>query len=185
MHAHVDGVLVDTFAKPSKMAAWVRSSSITVGAHELVIYAESSDYGDTIRCDVFLDGYSYTDGGPVEELQQRAAIATQANSRFTSPFDSLSLATRFVQTSIWLFPLLGIARGFAWRTEHSALAVGAAASLFCLADWAVAFALLRFLDRAAPKFSHRRLVALGTAVFCCLVDVGLLILISGTLLGLS
>jgi hypothetical protein len=80
MEASIDGRVVISMKRPS--AAWLALSSrpALIGTHEIGIYAETLDRGKTVRCDVFVDGYSLATHEPWSVTRQRAAAVARADA---------------------------------------------------------------------------------------------------------
>jgi hypothetical protein len=76
----VDGRTVLSLLKPSGDRTAIASTPATVDGHQVVVYAETRDLGQTILCDVFVDGYSLTTREPISVIpHRRAAIERLAS----------------------------------------------------------------------------------------------------------
>ena len=81
VEGRVEGQVVVRVPKPwgqRNSSSW---GACTVEGHEVVVYAESWDLGETVRCDVFVDGYSLTTREPTSVIPQRAAAIVTSRSR--------------------------------------------------------------------------------------------------------
>jgi hypothetical protein len=179
MHVWIDGAIASAFKKPGKAAPSIQSPAIEVDGRQIVVYAESRDFGDSIECDLFVDGLSATSGKPLSSsLPDRVETVTIASSGYMSPFDSVSLAQRGIKFSAWYVPAIGLALA-ARRVEGPSIGAVALVGFFCLGVWGIVLVLQRRL-RALPRSGgHRRLVSTATFVASLMLEVTLLAVLLG------
>ena len=184
MHIKFDGVVVQTFAKPSRATPWTQSQPILVGGHQILVYAESRDFGDSIRCDIYVDGVSVIGHKPLADIRAAGSVAAAASAEYTSPFDSMRMARQSVKTTVWLAPLLASGR-VVGVSQLSTMFAAAALGLCFALIWGVAFAAWRLLSKGGPKQPHRRLIALAVVSLCYFADIAVLVGVLGGLLHVA
>jgi hypothetical protein len=164
IEALVDGRIVVTVPRPSQICPSVTSPSETVEGHRITIYAETWDQGWSVRCDVFVDGYSLTTRESLTAIAHRQAAFGNA----TQPAAPSGLFGKRALESVV------IVAAFTWgemaviaREAHGALGLALATVLVLTANfalvrpWRFAYGWLRKSDWQQPLVG---LAACGIAV---------------------
>ena len=155
----IGGQVVVTLPKPWGQRNSSSQASCTVDGHEIVLYAESWDLGETVLCDVFVDGYSSTTHGPVSVIVQRLAAVTPPAPRTRLPVGPYEWAA----SVIWLVPMMCIWKlvddlpRYAHGTNVPVAIVGGVSF-----DLVAGFAAWTALSRMAKRhLIHDRVIAAG------------------------
>jgi hypothetical protein len=179
MHVWIDGAIASAFKKPGKAAPSIQSPAIEVDGRQIVVYAESRDFGDSVECDLFVDGLSATSGKPLSSsLPDRVEAVAIASTRYVSPSDSVSIARRGIKFSAWYVPAFSVGL-VAQRVEGPSIGAVVLVGVFCLGVWGIVFILLRGLRSLPRSGGHRRLVATATFVASLMLEVTLLAVLLG------
>jgi hypothetical protein len=78
IEALVDGRIVSTIPRPTAAYPLVTSAPELVDGHEVLIRADTWDQGWSVRCDVFVDGYSLTTKKLASAIGDRQAASPYA-----------------------------------------------------------------------------------------------------------
>jgi hypothetical protein len=185
MHISVDGQRILTFAKPSRARPWLVSHEVGVDGRAVAIYAETTDYGDTIHCDVFVGGLSLSGGPPLSAISTRGEDAEASSSSFVSPLDALRLSKQAIQQSAWILPASIGARLFVTSAGRSTIVVSVLFVLYCLLVWAVALMGIRATARFRDDTHFRRLKAIATPTICLATEVLLGVILLGVVTAVA
>ena len=175
MHVWIDGAIASAFRKPGKAVPSIQSPVIEVDGREIVVYAESSDFGDSIECDLFVNGLSATSGKLLlSSLPERVETVAIASSGYLSPFDSVSLLQRAIKFSAWYVPAIGFGL-VTWRPEGPTIGAVGLAGFMCLGVWGIVLLMLRQVRGLPRSGGRRRILAAATFVASLTFEVTLLV----------
>jgi hypothetical protein len=168
MHAEIRGERVLTFPKPMRGRGAVVSPPHDVGGHEMVIYAESFDRGNSVTCDVYFDGISLTSGEPVSRIGGRVKVSLE-NDREAALAEPLRLSRMALVQAAWFVP------------ARTAVVPGVAYTVMALV---ISVALYLCIRRVKPDDPHVRLkaflVPVASVVLQSLLGVAFLSLATGS-----
>jgi hypothetical protein len=167
IEASVDGRVLLTVPKPSASCPSASSAPCVVDGHELLVYAVTWDGGRSVRCDVFVDGYSLSTHRPISVIEQREAaarIATQGADR-SSKFGRLGKGSLdslvFVAVMSWGEMTVVAHESHSTLGFFLAGALVVGANLALVRPWRLAFRWLHKTDWRQPRVG---IAACGMAV---------------------
>jgi hypothetical protein len=179
MHAEIRGERVLTFPKPMRGRGAVVSPPHDVGGHEMVIYAESFDRGNSVTCDVYFDGISLTSGEPVSRIGGRVKVSLE-NDREAALAEPLRLSRMALVQAAWFVPA-GVSARMAFVSGRTAVVPGVAYTVMALV---ISVALYLCIRRVKPDDPHVRLkaflVPVASVVLQSLLGVAFLSLATGS-----
>jgi hypothetical protein len=174
IHGSIDGRNVLTCPWPIDERGSTVSPPCMVGGHQIVVYAESWDLGQTVRCDVFVDGRSLSTGELVSVISERKAAVRRYRSGVASWWRKASRKPTPAESLIVPIAIV----------EGSILAAGsltfmlAASTLVLVGDWLVVrtgqLVEYQVLDRGLSPARVRvteLLIVLGCLAACAVVLV--------------
>jgi hypothetical protein len=169
MHLSVDGKRAATFAKPGRKQPSILTAPMAIDGRQVVIYAESRDFGDSVRCDVFVDGTSLWDSSPLAAVAGRTTDARLSSALYRSPLDPIQMSRRIIQG--WMAAIFGLGalRALIGAAQKS-LRSGFMLVIWGVSIWVIGFASLRLLNRVASRPRLRGVLATGIIVGCVLAD---------------
>ncbi len=180
MHVRMDGKRIAQFPKPAKKQPAVTFGPIVLDGHEVVFFAESHDFGDTVMVDVFVDGVSLRTGAGLTSLPARTTSAGARSATYTSPLDSVVVARTVIGGTVACWTGLGALRAVVQGGLRSPGMIPLMV-LYFLGLWFVGWLSLRLLAGVGKDTPRRRLRVLGVALF----DLGLSVAVAGALLALT
>lgn len=178
MHASVDGTVIGTFDKPSRRNPWVLSSPMAFGSSTVRIYADSRDFGDSVNCEVFVDGVSALDKKPIGSVEELGIEAATANARYISPFDAVRVSRTAIWQTAWMAPAYIGARLAVDPTSRTLL-IGMLFVAYVVVCWTVAKVASQREAGVKPGAYLRRLRAVAGPLVCLVVDIALGVMLLG------
>lgn len=177
MHLRADTGAGQTFPKPSRGRPFVLAPTINLDGRKIAVAATTTDFGDSVQVDVFVDDESLLDGSPIAALEGRRREVIAASNRYVSPYEAVSAARVGLETARRLVPVFATATFAAQARSHPLLVVAGLWVAFLLVSIGVPTMLLRTLPQAPPRGPSRRFYALSVLVLCWLVELGLFLAI--------
>jgi hypothetical protein len=163
----VDGKRFGEVPKPGRARPSILGAPFSIDGRQVLVYAESLDFGDTVTVDVFVDGVSLTDGRTADTIELREAEAARRGALYRSPMDPVEFARAAIRGLMLSVTGLGILRVIVEQTQKSLVRAGLIV-IYCVGMWLVGWASLRILDRVT-RAGERRGLRASLVVAGCLV----------------